>query len=155
MYFVTGDILSEFKTPCTNKLLVFTANSVLKADQRLVMGAGIAKAVRDRYPGVDTFFGKGLAKHALMKPESHDKYGLLRGVYHGQSIAALQTKYNWKNDSPLDLIEYSLDKLVVIAREYDEVHMTIPGCGNGGLSKEHVMPLLDRNWQTNVFIWEL
>lgn len=154
MKFVKGNILSQFETPCTNKLLVFTANSVLRADQRLVMGAGVAKVVRDRYPGVDTFFGKGLAKHAMMKPESYDKFGLLRGVYHGQSIAALQTKYNWANDSVLDLIEFSLDKLVVIAREYDEVHMTIPGIGNGNLSKKLVLPLLDRNWQTYMYIWE-
>ena len=154
MKFVKGNILSQFETPCTNKLLVFTANSVLKGDQQLVMGAGIAKAVRDRFPGVDSFFGKGLARHMHNNPEQYDKFGLLRGVYHGQSIAALQTKYNWTNDSVLDLIEFSLDKLVVIAREYDEVHMTIPGIGNGNLSKELVLPLLDRNWQTCMYIWE-
>lgn len=40
--------------------LVFTANSVVTSTKRLVMGAGIAKQVRDRYPGIDRFFGETL-----------------------------------------------------------------------------------------------
>lgn len=50
-------------------LWLFTANAVLTADGRLVMGAGIAKQVRDKFAGVDLALGEQI--------EHGSRFGLL------------------------------------------------------------------------------
>ena len=41
-------------------LWLFTANGVIKRNGALVMGAGIAKTVRDKWPGIDLKIGTPL-----------------------------------------------------------------------------------------------
>lgn len=148
---VYGDILKEFSVPSAKRLLVFTANGVLRKDGRLVMGAGIAKAVRDNYPKVDEWFGRALLTRGN---EDVYRFNFLHGIYNLQAIGALQTKLHYSDKSPLTLIEESLNLMLRKASSagYEEVHLTMPGCGNGGLRLSDVLPLVEQ-LPDNYYVW--
>ena len=127
---------------------LFTANSIVKPNGELVMGRGIAKAVKDSYPGIDKVFGKripfgsrfGLSKVYFQADIWDEKWGAYKII----PIYAFQTKTDYRHSSPLDLIEYSVSKLKEEAESYPDVtyHLPFPGCGNGGRTNEEVLPLL-------------
>ena len=107
------------------------------------MGAGIARQVRDKFPGIDLSIGKVVRSLDA-------KYG----VIIGNKIGLFQTKYDWRNSSTCELIQYSTSMLTVIAnnnqaKRYD---MTFPGCSNGGLQKSQVLPIVSL-LPNNVHIW--
>jgi hypothetical protein len=124
-------------------VLVCTVNQVTKLDGRLVMGAGIAKAFRDRYSGLDAEWG------ALTK---FKKSGILVSWnFMPQVLVGLPTKYDWKDPSDKRLIKRSLTQLVEFV-DYcgmKSVLMTRPGCGHGGFKWPEIKPLFkgfDDRW---------
>lgn len=135
--------------PITN-LLLFTSNGVLTKDGKLVMGAGIAKQVRDRFPGIDKAIGEQLILqgHLLNKP-----YGLLLSPKGGK-IGLFQTKIDWKDTSPIWLIEKSTDMLCDYAIEHPDkrIDMTFPAISNGGRTYEEILPIIEV-LPNNVHIW--
>lgn len=156
-----GDIMEGFETPDKSKLLVFTANGILTKSSKLVMGAGIAKAVRDRYVGIDEWFGRSLRQRPeLLIPTHTDcndfvyayEFHLLRGLYRHQPIAALQTKLHFSTPSPLELVHQSLERLAAITDLYSEIHLTMPGVANGKLPLASVLPLVEQ-LPNNCYVW--
>lgn len=157
-----GNMLNEFTIPSKSKLLVFTANGVLTNSHKLVMGAGIAKTIKEQYPDIDSWFGNALLGNPrLLTPAvtKHNedvyvyKYGVLRGVYKGQAIAALQTKLHFSTPSPLELVKQSLLILEQVAKgNYEEVHLTMPGVGYGKLPLREVLPLVE-HLPDNFHVW--
>ena len=127
---------------------LFTANSTIKTNGELVMGRGIAKAVRDNYPDIAKKFG--------MKIPFGDRFGLEKiyfqtDIYDEKwegyrviPIYAFQTKIDFRTSSPLDLIEYSVSKLKDESETNPDIiyHLPFPGCGNGGRTKEEILPLI-------------
>lgn len=120
---------------------IITTNSVVNKG-RLVMGAGIALAARQRYPEIDALAGTrindlGTSTYNLLWI---DKYGVL----------LLQTKRAWKDPSPIDLVEESIKRLRVFAdtmvfNDVYEYRLPQPGCGLGGLSWENqVRPICQK-----------
>lgn len=120
-----------------NNIYMFTANSVIKQNQRLVMGAGCAKPVRDFYPDIDKLFGK--------KIEHMSRFGVKFVKYKEQFIGAFQTKYDWQEGSPLELVEYSTKYLKFIADNKPEYtfHLPCPAVSHGGCSVEEILPMLE------------
>lgn len=119
-----------------NNIYMFTANSVVNGSGKLIMGRGCAKAVRDTYQGIDKLFGNVIDNTML--------FGV-RFVKHGsQWIGAFQTKYNWQDPSPLELVEYSVSKLAKIASVRPEYtfHLPFPAISNGGQRVDDVLPLI-------------
>ena len=142
-------------TPCrgniwlmlgTTNLFLFTSNSTLTKDNKLVMGAGIAKEVKERFPMFPELLGN--------KIKAIDKVGKWYGVLVSQNyeVGAFQTKTDWKLPSPLELIEYSTERLIEIAGNYERIDMPVPGCQNGGLQYKDVEPIIKR-LPDNVHIW--
>lgn len=127
---ITGDFAEEYQK---YEAIVCTTNKVVKADGRLVMGAGIAKWFRNKFKDLDLIFGRRLKRNP-----SSNLICFLNDGDHRQWLIALPTKYDWKNLSDYGLIETSLKELVicVTALGIDSVLMTRPGCGNGGLDWE-------------------
>lgn len=128
-------------------VLVCTTNSVLKSNGELVMGAGIAKDFKDRYPDLPRFFGGQMCKNTSKLINGWPFYGIMSvfDIIDKQTLIALQTKYHYKDKSPLDLIVRSCEMLKEYCDKYyiNKVLMTRPGCGNGGLKWEDVKPAIN------------
>ena len=116
-------------------IYLFTANSTIKRNGCLVMGAGAALHVRETYPGSDRIFGARI-KHLSI-------YGLVISVVAG--IGAFQTKKHFAFDSTVDIIKFSVERLTECALANPGVtfHLNYPGINNGKLTVEVVQPLID------------
>lgn len=127
-------------------LLLFTSNSTLTKEGKLVMGAGIAKETKENFPMFPKILGD--------KIKAIDKVGRWYGVLVSPNyeVGAFQTKTDWKLPSTLELIEYSTEMLIQIAPNYERIDMPVPGCGNGGLQYKDVEPIIKR-LPDNVHIW--
>lgn len=122
--------------------LCITTNAVLKQESTmLVMGAGIAKAALEREPNLSKEFAKALIKKFPNHPYTvfPDYYLLAHGKY-----IAFQTKRHWSLNSPIELVINSISKLGMLANKYPNktFGLPFPGCTNGGLKKESILPYL-------------
>lgn len=119
-----------------NNIYMFTANSVVNGSGKLIMGRGCAKAVRDTYQGIDKLFGDVIDNMTL--------FGVRFVKHDAQWIGAFQTKYNWQDRSPPELVEYSVFKLAKVAGVRPEYtfHLPFPAISNGGRSVGDVLPML-------------
>jgi hypothetical protein len=123
-----------------------TTNSTLTHDGRLVMGKGSAKEMCRRHGGIDKLFG--IAVHTY-----GPRYGVLVQNYDSVLLGAFQTKYNWREPSSPDLIQYSTSKLLWICEHYDyTIFLPFPGIGCGGLTEDEVLPIISV-LRDNVVIW--
>lgn len=112
-------------------------------DRELVMGAGNAKAFRDRFPGI--------ARAAGNKVTTLGNHVHLCGYDAGTDtyLLSFPTKQDWKDPSRLDLIVQSAEELMVYINTTDwtDVYLCAPGVGLGGLSwsvvKNAIAPILD------------
>ena len=130
-------------------LFLFTSNGVVRGG-RLVMGAGTARQVRDKFPGIDKTLGRNIPKVGVWKKTGVYQYGLVvqpewnfdnKPVH---KIGAFQTKLHFKDNSLLYLINDATCKLKMGAEAYSwmQVHMPYPGIGFGKLEKKDVEPII-------------
>lgn len=140
-----GDLWSAFGS---TDLFCFTANSILRGDGRLVMGAGVARQARDRMPGLDRRLGARIRELGA----AGAVYGLviIEAETRGRSdrmplLGALQTKVHFRDPSPLDLVVLSVRELAAWMHSHPgrRVDLPFPGIGLGGLDPAHVRPILD------------
>lgn len=132
---------------------IFTGNSYLKQNGALVMGAGIAKEVRDKFPGLDMRFGKWIDK----------QFGGHLGFFGftaakmkgGPKVGVFQTKRHFKDDSDLELIKKSVAALALWIRLHKpkRVDMNFPGIGHGNLNRDDVLEIINELPDV-VNIWE-
>lgn len=130
----------------------FTANATLNSKGALVMGAGNAKVVRDKYPGIDIRFGEILVSRRT--PYDIDVlYGLLLDAK--EKIIAFQTKTHFSKDSYLGIVINSIDKLNVMARNNPDhaFGLPFPGINNGKLRENIILPYLVK-LEKNITIWK-
>ena len=127
----------------TTDHFIFTGNSYIKANGALVMGRGIAKEVRDRFPGIDIKIGSAIDNHL-------SKYGVILG----SKVGVFQVKYHFKDEAKIHLIANSTRKLIAKASEkpQERFDMNYPGIGYGKLHRELVEPLLE-DLPNNVHVW--
>lgn len=121
-----------------DNIYMFTANSTLNKQGKLVMGAGNAKAVRDLYKNIDTQFGKVI--------EDQEVFGVKFVQYYNlQWIGAFQTKIHWQNESPLDVVENSVKHLKHVAERRPSwtFHLPCPAISHGKRSLQEILPLLE------------
>jgi len=140
--FKTGDMWSVFDEV---DYFIVTTNAIVKNNGALVMGAGIAKQMRDRFPGIDLEIGA-----AIGKAGSGGTYGLLLG----NKVGAFQVKYHFKSMANLGLISLSAEQLKDEARANpDKTYaLNYPGIGNGGLRPWMVEGILE-DLPDNIQIW--
>lgn len=124
----------------------FTGNSTINSKGALVMGAGNAKVVRDKFKGIDQRLGE--------KISNLSRYLIV--LDNDTNIFALQTKINWKDKSPIDLVSESINVLCESATQMPNQKFAcpFPAVNHGGLSKNIVMPLIEK-LPDNVFIYSL
>lgn len=147
--YMQGDMWSALKEA---DLWLFTGNGVVKRNGALVMGAGIAKQVRDRWPGCDVRLGCLVKQGKLRADLGGYVYNLIAPP--GKKGGIFQTKINWKNPSTPQLIKDSTEKLVSWCEQHPgaNVHLNMPGTGYGKLTQAEVKPIL-QILPPNVHIW--
>jgi len=127
--------------------IIVTTCSFLTSECKLVMGRGAALQLKKKIPGIDRQLGR-----IILEKYGHlGKYGLI--IIGKYGIA--QVKYRFDEKADPELIRYSMDMLKDMAgTEKDRrFNINFPGIGYGGLTKDHVLPLL-KKLPRNVTIWE-
>lgn len=106
-----------------------TTNQMICANGKAVMGAGIAKIIRDNYVGIDELLGKYI-----------NSYGNRCFVFKHIKWISFPTKYHWKDPSDIHLIRKSSKELMEIIDKFniEKVYLPRPGCGMGQLDWEIV-----------------
>lgn len=127
-----------------------TINQVLTQDGRLVMGAGVAKILRDFDKQIEYDWG-----HKLKIQQNKGLVSLLVSNYYEMwHCIGFPTKYHWKNPSDLKLIEKSAKYLRLFCDQMDlqKILLPKPGCSNGGLKWIDVKPVLEPVLDERFFI---
>lgn len=111
-----------------------TTNGVVKADGRLVLGAGVAREARDRFPGLDAALGW------LVGYQGNRVLFVPGGYGFKAKIFSFPTKDRWTDPSDLSLVIRSAKELAHAAGNFpgDTFYLPRPGCGLGGLRWEDV-----------------
>jgi hypothetical protein len=152
-------------------LFCFTANANVTNRGALVMGAGMARQVLQRFPGIDLQFGEQLLYLANTEKHYQLRYGLL---FHplpweecgegpdGQfqdgrgKVVAFQTKYHWYNDAQVGVIVHAANMLWVMATAAPQmtIALNFPGVGHGNLPLRDVMDGIE-HLPDNVHVYHL
>lgn len=147
--FQTGNMWTVYPT---TDLFLITTNSTLRRDGALVMGQGIARQARDRFPGL----AQTLGHHILNLCGNQGEYGLLISPHWpAAKLGAFQVKQHYRHSTNLELIQNSTTALCTWCTEQPKaiVALNFPGIGNGRLPRTAVFPILQQLPDT-VTIWE-
>lgn len=127
-----------FKMPHgEHEAMCVTTNGIIKNNGEAVMGRGIAKSVNDRYK-----VSYALARHL----REHGNTPCDLGIHDGFHVLSFPTKHDWRNDSSIQLIGQSAERLMALADSLglEKIYLTKPGCANGHLDWElQVRPVLE------------
>lgn len=125
--------LWDFVSLSPQHIAVITTNGFVKRNGECVMGKGCAREARDRFPGL-----------ALEVGDCIRAYGNVVSVVRKQ-LVTFPTKHVWWERSDLELIAKSAAQLGHLADLQPEniFYLPRPGCGNGGLCWEDVLPVLE------------
>ena len=162
-----GDMWSAWEE---SDLFLITTNGSFTASGKLVMGRGIARQARDRFPGLDAALAKTLRvpsrRYGLpcgMNPRSD--CGLCsRGIPQGllvsprwpeAKLGLFQVKLRYWEDADLELIRLSTEMLLAWLKEHPDqrVDLNFPGIGCGKLSLDVVRPIIEVP-PSSVHIWQ-
>lgn len=143
--YANGDLLTMPQAYPINGMydgICVTTNGVVDANGNAVMGKGVAKAVKDAFPGIERVLG------GLINQHGNRTMCLGTGTYNGVTfrIFSFPTKHHWQGCSDVTLISQSMMQLCEMLKKEqfkcENVYLPRPGCGNGGL-----------NWDANVKVW--
>jgi hypothetical protein len=139
--FKEGDMLQA------HGYIIVTTSSFLTSEKKLVMGAGVARDLKIKVPGIDQAFGEliyTLCKHL-------GRYGL---IFHNR-YGAFQVRYRFNDKARADLIRFSAAALkgAAINNREELFNLNYPGIGNGDLKEYEVRPILEV-LPENVCVWK-
>lgn len=150
---IEGDL---FAPPCPVDAICITTNGEFDRFGHAIMGAGVARQARDRWPTLPKVlaarlreFGNRPALLSQYRPKPDGTRGILLDdgsawlPYH---IITLPTKTNWRERSSIDLIRQSLSIVQELARanDFTTVALPRPGCKNGLLYWAEVKPIVEK-----------
>ncbi|MGD2071981.1 MAG: ADP-ribose-binding protein [Candidatus Thorarchaeota archaeon] len=117
--------------------IVIPTNGFVKKNGEAVMGAGLAKQSKEKFPDLP----KRLGEHI-------EGQGNVIKVFNEYGLITFPVKTNWWENANLDLIWKSA---LTLAKEFDEpynlgadinIYMPKVGCGNGKLNWKEVEPII-------------
>ena len=149
-----GNYWSEYSD---SDLFVFTGNGLLKSNGALVMGAGTARQVRDKFLGIDLVIGNAIRKKFNSNEKNLYEYNfLVSEKWPAAKMGVFQSKLHFEDPSNLDLIQKGIDKLNSWCNDHPKsrIDIPMPGVGHGELPIDKVKPLLD-NLSDNVNVWTI
>lgn len=131
-----------FDMPDSRKCAVcVTTNGIVKRNGEAVMGAGVAKVCRDRFPAVPNILGTWLNAHGN-RAYNLGEWGNSCTTF---LLFSFPTKHDWRNDSDPELIRKSCREVKELCdiNDIDKCYLPRPGCTNGHLDYEtQVRPIL-------------
>lgn len=127
-------------------IVCVTTNGVVDRNGNAVMGAGIARQARDRYPQLATELGYQIGA-----------WGNVLQYFPRWKLITFPTKNDWRQPSTLVLVQRSCRELARLldspANITEQVFLPRPGCGYGGLDWEtEVRPICERMLDDRVTI---
>ena len=146
MKVVHGNFLHGLNDP--SGLVLAPACGVLAPDGSLVMGAGAARSLATRLPGIARDLGWAICTSGTRRLD-HWVYGLAVAESGPHLAGAFQTKGHWVHPASPELITLAARKL----RDYLEqhpglrAHLAFPGVGLGGLPIQRVARILGQELQ--------
>lgn len=116
-----------------------------------VMGAGLAKAFRNKFPGLLDAYRRHCNKHDYV-----DMVPFVFQTRGGQIVYCLHTKRHWRQDSKLAYVKKGLEGLAEWCKtaRVESIAMPALGCGRGKLLWEDVLPSV-MNFAESVTIPEI
>jgi hypothetical protein len=113
------------------------------------MGAGLAMQAAIQWPCLSRWYGDACREHGPDTPVTW--HALHRLVFFPvKPLIADAPERSWDQRADLDLIERSARQL---AGGYPQkTALALPGCGNGGLFSDDVLPILDRHLDPAWFV---
>lgn len=126
-----------------------TTNNTVADSGAAVMGAGVALGARMRYPGIQFELAR------LIKNDKYDVRSMWK-TDDGATILNFPVKYEVWKPATIELVQKSVDELVVLAGKHPKATFILPrpGCGVGGLTWEEVKPICER-LPDNVWVIDL
>ena len=118
----------------------FEANIVVNTVNCVgVMGKGVALAIRNRYPQIQSAYRRACRTGMVMP-------GTL-WCWHapdGTLIWSAATKNHWRDPSQYRWVESCLSNIAILLAQMTPHSIVVPplGCGNGGLEWERVRPMI-------------
>lgn len=110
-----------------------------------VMGAGLAKQFKERYPGMFVKY----KKDCLLGNVQLGEIRIYEGNFYSDVIC-FPTKYHWEDPSKLSYIAHALGRLKEVIT-YDSIAIPALGCGLGGLQKKEVIPMIVKYMMDSYF----
>ena len=132
--FRTGDMWSSYDEA---DLFLITTNATITIRGTLVMGRGIARQAKERFPGLDVALGRQI--QALCGNQGI--YGLLISPrWPAAKLGAFQVKRHYSQPASLELIRHSAAALYAWCAEHPDAQVVLnfPGIGNGRLRRADV-----------------
>ena len=123
--------------------LAITTNGFVKTNEHAVMGRGIAKQAKDKYPGIDHLLGKkiqALGNHVHLLTAD---------------LVSFPVKHNWWEEADIELIKRSCNELMAFLGTNERILLPRPGCGNGKLKWEEVKKVIEPLLDDRVYIIHL
>lgn len=147
---VVGNILNNLDM-CS--AVCVTTNTCTRNNGTAVMGAGFAKQIATRYPHAEHNLGAILIQNHHKPTVDEIWYDDNAHTY----IVSLPTKRDWRDKSPLELVEQSLIQLVDLTnrRQWQIVRLPMPGIGLGGLPVNAVKQLLHKYLDERFHVYTL
>ncbi|MGR3983708.1 MAG: macro domain-containing protein [Gammaproteobacteria bacterium] len=112
-----------------------------------VMGAGIAKEFKRRYPEMFAEYKERCAQRKLVTGKSYCWKPPHDGRRDGRWVLNFPTKQHWRNASRLEWLESGLRHLTKNYRRWGIESLAMPalGCSLGGLRWEDVRPVMEKH----------
>lgn len=147
-------------------VVVIPTNLTLKANGDLVMGAGLALDCKNRFPWIPSQLGAYYESYLRLDDEGKENFNFCsiisapadtEGKHPGENnfhvrqlyIVSFPTKYNWRDNSNINLIEKSAVGFIGQLKNWNiynkDLVAVMPrvGCGLGKLKWNVVKPVLD------------
>jgi len=134
-------------------------NLTLDKSGSAVMGGGISRQVKDRFPSAPAELGAWISRYCVANSStgtrisgralrSGEVVGRVVFLDRKRRLVYLATKYDWRAPASPSLIERGLSELAGLLRAHGEVSLVLPrlGAGLGGLDwAKDVLPLVERH----------
>lgn len=116
-----------------------------------IMGKGVALGFKQRWPRMIPQY-KQMCRDGTITPGSCTIVRLRVRMDEDLTGLFLATKNHWIDPSRIEWIDSALASMSEIINEntgrFGTIAMPWPGCGNGGLERRHVKPLLEKHLES-------
>lgn len=155
-----GDIWehrSFLLTKYINPVIVVPTNLGWNKQRENILGAGLAKQVKDKFPDIAKQYGTFCIDYYIYSDRrlysidyiEREDYKFL--MFPTKKLIVERPHLSWRQDSDLETIEKSCKDLMTkiaidkVNGEKEQTYlMPLVGCGNGKLSKDDVIPILEK-----------